>query len=286
MAWEEQYGPINDVQPLTPLQQGLVFHTELDAEHGVDAYLTQTVLRFTGAIDPERMRHAVQTTLEHYPNLKASIVTNTSGEYVSVIPATVEVPFTVVDVAGSDDFETTVTDHADSQRAMPFILTQPPLLRGVLIQNHDRDRNALILTAHHSLLDGWSATPLITYLLQSYRRPSQAPQANKAYTQFLEWHENRDRSESESAWSAVLSTLESPSIVAPGVRNIGTHPESFKFSIKKEVNEALTALAQTAGATLSTLVQAAWGVFLNTITGQETVVFGTTVSGRPAEIDG
>ena len=71
-----------------------------------------------------------------------------------------------------------------------------------------------------------------------------------------------------------------------GNRFVSEIPDTAHFALDAVTTTKLEDVARTAGATLSTLVQAAWGVFLNTITGQETVVFGTTVSGRPAEIDG
>ncbi|TGD36240.1 condensation domain-containing protein, partial [Brevibacterium aurantiacum] len=284
VAWEEQYGPINDVQPLTPLQQGLVFHTELDAEHGVDVYTTQTILHFTGGVDPSRMHDALASVVERFPNLACGIMTDTTGQHVSVIPATVTIPYTVVDVDGRSTIEDTAQNTADTDRAEPFDLARPPLLRANLVQS--TDESVLVLTIHHVLADGWSTPALVDTLLNAYKNPGTAVTADSAYSRFLEWLNDRDRKSSLQKWQSVLAQIEEPTLVSSETDSSARFPDTAHFALDAVTTTKLEDIARSAGATLSTLVQAAWGVFLNTITGQETVVFGTTVSGRPAEIDG
>ncbi|TGD36260.1 condensation domain-containing protein, partial [Brevibacterium aurantiacum] len=282
--WEDRYGPLDDVQPLTPLQQGLVFHTELDAD-GVDVYVTQTILRFAGGVDPDRMHDALTSVVERFPNLKAAIVTDNSAVHVSVIPTTVTVPFNVVDADGRGSIDVIVRDIADSDRAEPFDLARPPLLRGSLV--HDGNGKAmLVLTMHHVLADGWSTPALVGALLDAYRNPGAATTTDTAYPRFLEWLDDRDDEASLGRWRSVLAPVEEPTLIAPETGTLTGFPDETRFTLDAGVTTRLGETAQSTGATLSTLVQAAWGVFLNTLTGQETVVFGTTVSGRPAEIDG
>ena len=64
---------IADVLPLTPLQQGLLFHTTTTQTHGPsgDVYAVQLDVAITGALDQHRLREAVQTVVSRHPNLAA-----------------------------------------------------------------------------------------------------------------------------------------------------------------------------------------------------------------------
>lgn len=81
--------------------------------------------------------------------------------------------------------------------------------------------------------------------------------------------------------------MEEPTFLAPDApQDVSVFPEEVSFALDPATTAALSATAKDAGATVSSLVQAAWAVFLNAFTGQDTVVFGVTVSGRPADVPG
>ena len=61
---------IADVLPLTPLQQGLLFHAST-AQGSYDVYTVQMDITVTGPLDPDRLREAAQTVVNRHPNLAA-----------------------------------------------------------------------------------------------------------------------------------------------------------------------------------------------------------------------
>nr|WP_256979985.1 non-ribosomal peptide synthase/polyketide synthase [Rhodococcus sp. 15-1154-1] len=287
--WEKQYGDLTDVQPLTPLQQGMVFESLLGAESGVDMYVTQTVLRVTGALDANRFDAAVARLIDTYPNLAVAVTTRSDGEHVAVVPARVTVPTSYVDLSGS--FESEAADAlskiVERDRSVPFVLNRAPLVR-ICVVTTGRDRHEIVMAMHHALADGWS-TPLITStLLDAYREPATAHRSITAYTEFLKWLGARDRAASLKVWGEALSAVDAPTLVAGGHidRGADTFPRVVETTADARSTAQLTALARERGTTLNTVVQAAWAVVLNAVTAQRTVVFGSTVSGRPAEIDG
>lgn len=56
--------------------------------------------------------------------------------------------------------------------------------------------------------------------------------------------------------------------------------------LARETGEALRRLAREHRLTLGTVLQAAWGLLLSRYTDQQDVVFGMTMTHRPAELDG
>ncbi|WP_237559849.1 condensation domain-containing protein, partial [Corynebacterium neomassiliense] len=299
-TWQHIYGALADVQPLSPLQQGLVFHAALSADDAdsTDLYVVQNVLRLTGTVDPDRMDNALVSTLRRYPNLTAAITTGATGDYYAVLPVDVPPRFDHVDLAGTTDtaaagvtdrwqdlgFDEVVNSIADDQRSLPFDLTDPPLLRLVLVTDHDRA--AVVLTKHHTLTDGWSSPLLVRCLLDSYAHPDQTVQPDQTYTRFLEWLGDKNPQTSLDTWSGVLATVDDPTLVGIPDADTTGFPDEHHLSLDSDKTRSLSDLARVTGTTLATIVQTAWGVTLNSVTGQDTVIFGAAVSGRPADIDG
>ncbi|GAA1829193.1 hypothetical protein GCM10009836_03760 [Pseudonocardia ailaonensis] len=288
-GWEARHGALADVQPLTPLQQGIAFESLVGGSGGVDVYLTQTVLHLDGALDADRLRRAFAAVLARHPHLGAAIAVTEAGEHVAVVPAAVEVPLTVVDMSGDPDpVAARRAALADPAHAEPFDLATAPLLRATVVTSAPQE-HALLLTMHHVLADGWSMPLLVRALLEAYASAA-APQvggADPAYPAFLRWLDDRDPAATAAEWARVLAAVEEPTLLAPGAApRAEALPEEIAFTVGPDTTAALTAVARTAGSTLNSVVQAAWSVFLSSVTGQDTVVFGSTVSGRPAEVDG
>ncbi|WP_281688857.1 non-ribosomal peptide synthetase [Pseudonocardia thermophila] len=285
-AWEERYGALADVAPLTPLQEGLAFQAGLANEPaGVDVYVVQSAFRLAGPVDAARMKTAVHRVLERYPNLRAGIAARSDGAHVAVIPETVANPFRVVDVTAAAELAETARRIADEDRLRPFDLTDPPLVRAVLVRGPS-DESHLVLTLHHVLVDGWSTPILIKALFEAYAVPDRRPVPETVHRDFLAWLAGRDRAESEAAWARALEPVTGATLVAgpEGIGNTETDLAVVDGIVGAEEFEELADLGT--GVTIGTVVQAAWGVALRELLGDETVVFGTIVSGRPSDVDG
>ncbi|WP_222596181.1 non-ribosomal peptide synthetase [Pseudonocardia sulfidoxydans] len=288
-GWEARYGALADVQPLTPLQQGIAFESLVGGSGGVDVYLTQTVLHLDGALDVDRLRHAFGAVLARHPHLGAAITVTEAGEHVAVVPAVVEVPLTAVDVSGDPDpAAARQAVLEDPAHAAPFDLASAPLLRVTTVTSGPQE-HTLLLTMHHVLADGWSMPHVVRALLEAYgsTASAQVRGADPAYAAFLRRLGGRDRAATTAEWTRALAAVEEPTLLAPGAApRAEALPEEIAFTVDPATTAALTAVARDAGVTLNSVVQTAWSVFLGTVTGQETVVFGSTVSGRPADVDG
>src|SRR3954471_9093035 len=95
---------VEDIRPLSPLQEGLLFHALYD-EHGTDVYTAQLVFDLSGTVDVERLRWAAATVLRRHAALRASFRHRKTGEPVQVIHREVGLPWAEVDLAGVDPGE-------------------------------------------------------------------------------------------------------------------------------------------------------------------------------------
>ncbi|NLU68776.1 non-ribosomal peptide synthetase [Streptomyces sp. HNM0574] len=273
-----------DVLPLTPLQEGLLFHASYD-EQAPDVYLVQLALELEGSIDPARLRAAAEALLRRHPHLTAGFLHRPGGRPLQVIPARTRLRWEERDLTGEPERTEPVLAQLRGER---FDMADPPLLRFALLR-HAPDRHTLALTLHHILLDGWSLPVLLRELLTLYRHegPGDPLPPATPYRDYLSWLARQDDEAARTAWAAALSTLDQPCLLAPAPTTGPTAaPRHLTHHLTPETTERLHQYVRAHGLTLNTLVQGAWSLLLHSLTGREDVVFGATVSGRPAELPG
>jgi amino acid adenylation domain-containing protein/non-ribosomal peptide synthase protein (TIGR01720 family) len=289
---EAAHPGLTEVLPLSPLQEGLLFHASFSEAAG-DIYTVQTVVELAGTVDAGRLRAAGQALLERHPNLRAGFQHLRSGQPVAVIAGSVTLPWTEYDLSAlaAAARAAELGRRLDAEQAQPFDAGRPPLLRMALIRTGPQSHH-LVLTNHHLLLDGWSRSPLLADLSALYAGsadPAALPPV-VPYRNYLAWLAGQDLDRARAGWREALAGLEQPTLLARAGSTLSApeqlRPAGHDVELSEELTAALAALARGRGLTLNTLVQAAWGVLLGRLTGRSDVVFGATVAGRPAELDG
>ncbi|MFE2058431.1 amino acid adenylation domain-containing protein [Streptomyces sp. NPDC059446] len=270
-------GPeLRDILPLTPLQEGLYFHSVFDDDSS-GSYVEQQLLTLEGEVDAGRLAAAATRLLTLYPNLAARFTALVDGRVVSVLESGVVAPFTTLDRPGIGDAE--IRDHAERDRRAGFDLATGPLMRYTLIRG-GAGRNVLVQTVHHIIADGWSVPPMLRTLLTEYHAPGTL-YPRGGFPDYVHRLAGLDGGESDRVWREQLAGLSGPSLVADG------HTPSDRFddtAVDPETD--IEAAARSAGVPLSVAVHSAWAVTLGGILHSGDVVFGSTVSGRDADVPG
>ncbi|MFI1258751.1 amino acid adenylation domain-containing protein [Streptomyces netropsis] len=281
---------LEDVLPLSPMQQGLLFHSMYDEEGGSDVYTIQLNFAIEGELEIAALRDAAAGVLRRHANLRAGFRSRKTGEPVQVIPREVELPWTDVDLSGLPEAEREreLARLVAEDRARRFDLARPPLIRFTLV-TVGSDRYQFLVTHHHILLDGWSFSRVLGELFELYGSKgddSGLPRVTP-YREYLAWLGRQDRAAAEAAWRLSLGGLDEPSLIAASEQSASDNGRrKHTVSLSAQQTAALGQAARQAGVTVNTVVQAAWATVLGQLTGRDDVVFGATVSGRPADIPG
>ena len=286
---------IEDIYPLSSLQSGLLFHTLYAPESG--AYFEQVSCTVQGDLDVVAFRHAWQALVDRHAILRTGFVWEGLGEPVQIVHRQVSLPWEEQDWRGLPSIrqEDSFASFSREDRSRGFALDKAPLMRVALLRVTD-DAWRLLWSHHHLLLDGWSLPLLLKEVLASYeahRQGRSAPlERPRPYRDFIAWVQRQDRTAAEAYWRETLKgfTAPTPLVIERSSRRgpdepAATHAEQ-RQSISREASMALELLARRQQLTLSTIVHGAWALLLSRYSGEEDIVFGTTVSGRSAPLAG
>ncbi len=284
---------VQDIFPLSPMQQGMFFHTLYSKS---SAYHIQTWYTFQGDLDISALQRAWQRILDRHAILR-SIFTgkNKSGQPLQVVRQHATLPWEYQNWVGLSSIQQQERLEALllADRERGFELTHAPLMRLALIQTDEKEFE-LIWSYHHLLLDGWSTSLIFKEMFIFYEAFSLGQDVDlelpKPYRDYIAWLKKQDMAEAEAYWRQMLggftttTPLPNRSPMSIVDQKISYTQELMRLS--KETTNALQTLARQNNLTVSTLVQGAWALLLGRYSGEKDVVFGTVVSGRPAELPG
>jgi amino acid adenylation domain-containing protein/non-ribosomal peptide synthase protein (TIGR01720 family) len=286
---ESEYGEIEDILPLSPVQEGMLFHAFYDAG-GPDVYNVQIALRLEGPLDEESLQGAAKALLYRHKNLCVAFKHKDLDQPVQIVPRDVSVPWQALDFSMLEpvERERSWTELIQRDRLARFNPAVSPLFRFLLVRCAPEEFR-LLITTHHILVDGWSVPLMISELQHLYVHHGSAAALPRvtAFRDYLTWLSSRDRSAAEAGWREALTGLEEGTRISP-LASLGDPkiPERIIVDLDEELTRRLTEQARARNLTLNTIVQGAWAVLLSRQTGREDVVFGSTVSGRSPEIAG
>ena len=285
---ENEYGEIQDILPLSPVQEGILFHASYDAE-GLDVYNIQIALDLRGPLEERTLQEAVKGLLSRHANLRAAFRYQGLGQPVQIIPKDISLPWSTLDFSQLEapERQRKLAELVKRERLARFSLGVSPLFRFLLVRCAPEEFR-LLLTTHRVLLDGWSAPCMIRELLLLYadNGSSAALPRATAFRDYLAWLAGRDRKAAEDAWRKALAGLEGATRMSPASLGEPKIPERIIVDLDEELTRRLTEQAHACSLTINTVIQGAWAVLLSRYTGRQDVVFGSTVSGRYPEIAG
>ncbi|MFG2761656.1 amino acid adenylation domain-containing protein, partial [Streptomyces wuyuanensis] len=284
---------IEDLLPLSPLQEGIFFHSLYDEGQG-DVYTVQMVISLKGELDSAALKVAAEALLARHASLRVRFRHRKSGQPIQMVMSDVQLPWREVDLRdiSPSESDAELARIVAEDKAQRFDMAKAPLLRCTLVRVAG-DMHHLLWSNHHILLDGWSNAILFRELFTLYRSRKEADGGMASlpfaapYRDYLKWIAGQDTQSAESVWREALAGLDGPTRLADAEKGqAAAVPERYSVRLSRNFTEALNAFTRSCEVTLNTVIQGSWSLLLSKMTGRTDVVFGATVAGRPPEIPG
>ena len=282
---------VENVYPLSPSQEGILFHSIYAPESGV--YVIQMHCTFRG-LDVQATERAWQALLDRYPILRSAFVWDQVEKPLQVVVKNLRVPWQKLDWRGvaPDELAKRYGAYLEEDRNRGFELSIAPLMRFSLIRTGDEEYQ-FVWSHHHLLLDGWSIFIILKEFLFLYDADVKGKPVRLApaqpYSDYIAWLQSRSHAEAEPFWREMLKGFTGPTSLGGrsenGSRRSDGHGE-YRLSLSETTTSALHVFARQHQLTLNTVVQGAWALVLSHYGGVKDVVFGATASGRPPELPG
>jgi amino acid adenylation domain-containing protein len=282
---------IETIYPLSPVQKAILL-ASLSARRP-EMYVEQVSCKLHGDLRPIEFERAWQMIVDRHEPLRTAFVWQKLSEPLQAVGRQVRLPFKCYDwqTLPCAEQESSLAALLLEERRRGFSLSKAPLMRMILIKVAE-DTRWFIWTHHHLIVDGWSLSRIISELWviyealckgRDYLLPTVRP-----YRDYIGWLRQKSLGDAEGYWKQRLKGIGAPTRIG---RLVSPLPEEtaigdFEMTLTEGVLKSLDEMARERRLTLSAILQGAWALILHRYTGEEDVVFGATVSGRPGDLAG
>ncbi|MFH1488094.1 MAG: amino acid adenylation domain-containing protein [Pseudomonadota bacterium] len=289
-ALTRRYGRIRDISPLSPVQEGMLFHSL--EKKGSGTYFQHMRYRMEG-VDIDALKKAWEALVEAEPVLRTAIVWQGVPAPLQVVTEDARLPLYELDWRGKDrkDRVQALEELCEVDRLRGFDLAVAPMMRLYLIHLTDGSLQ-VVWNFHHIILDGWSTSIIMDKLLTAYEgyasnRPAVLPGPEIPFREVVAWIASRPREPAKKFWQEHLKGAAMPFRLGAGTAEQGrSRMEEIRAEVGEVVTRRIREQSGPARITLNAWIQAAWALLLSRLSGREKVVFGTTLSGRSGDLKG
>ncbi|MGB8509036.1 MAG: condensation domain-containing protein, partial [Pyrinomonadaceae bacterium] len=292
---ERMPADVVDAYPLTRLQAGMVFHSELNPGSAVYHDIFSLHLRMR--LDEELFRTALRDLVARHDVLRTSFDMVSFNEPLQLVHREPVMFWHVHDLTHLDGpgQERALASAFESEKQQPFDWRQAPLWR-VAVYRRDDETFQLMLSLHHAIIDGWSFATLLTewfrhyWYLRGTSAEDIAPPPLIAFHDFVRLEiEARGSEESTRYWREKLSgyrPFSLPRFDADELAVVAAATPEVVIPLPDELAAGAHRLAAQLGIPLKSVLLSVHVWMLGWLSGHDDVTTGLVTHGRPEEPDG
>ena len=283
---------VADIYPLSPIQQGMLFHTLSAPRSGV--YIEHYCCKIRGDLRISEFQAAWRQVIDRQPVLRTAFLWEGLDDPLQIVRQQVKAAWDIEDWRSHSPVqqEEKLVAILARSRAIGFDLRQAPIARFQLMRLQD-DAYQFVWSFHHLLADGWSIPIIWQEVLTCYAANCRQEQPIlpplRPYRDYIAWLQTEQIASSEPFWRSQLQGFTEPTPLPAARPGSPLSTQSYRQQIRllpPDLNTALKNLARQHRLTLNTLIQGAWALLLHHYSGQDEVTYGSVVSGRPTELKG
>lgn len=282
---------IEDIYALTPIQQGLLFHSIAEPDSGM--YLEQGICEIKGNLNLEKFRSAWEKVQERHSILRTAFAWKSLSQPQQIVFRQVELPLFITDwrEVSAENKEAIFEDFIRADRKQGVDFTKTPLMRLNLFKITD-DGYRFVWTIHHLINDSWSTASMLREVFDFYRNSDDESKTGRdaplPFVSYVDWLKNQDIASAENVWREQIKGFASPTPILKrwkGANLTGKGKyERDETAFSNEETRNINRFAASNHLTVNTVFQAAWGIYLLAISEKPDIVFGGVVSGRPTDL--
>lgn len=271
-------GNIQDIYPLAPLQEGILFH-HLLATQG-DAYLVRSLLSFSDRPRLDAFLKALQIVIDRHDILRTAVHWDGLAQPVQVVQRHALLPVIELALHG-DHIRAQLLEHSDPGQ-LRLDISRAPLFAAFIAFDPHGNEWLLALVNHHLIDDNYTLQLIlaeIQLILQG--RSDQLPPV-LPYRNFIAQMHHMTVAEHEAYFRGQLGDISEPTVPF-GITDIqgdGQQTSQAGLLLDAELSQRIYDNAQQYGVSPAVLFHLVWGQVLAQCCGQGEVVFGTVLSGR------
>ncbi|MGN4561912.1 amino acid adenylation domain-containing protein [Bacillus cereus group sp. MYBK5-2] len=285
-------GEIENVYPLTPMQKGMLFHSLLNSQS--EAYFEQVRFNVQGSLNIKGFLQSLEQLAQRHAIFRTNFVNAWNDEPLQIVYRDRKINLHYEDLQEMDELsrKERIEKYTTEDKEKGFNLAEDGLMRMAILRVEEQTYH-VIWSFHHILMDGW-CMPLVTreifeiyYAMQGRREPELT--VVTPYSEYIEWLEAQNQEEASKYWNDYLTGYEGQTELpktTSSVRDVKYILKHLTFDLDKELTERLKQVASENQVTINILMQTVWGMLLQKYNSSQDVVFGSVVSGRPADIPG
>ena len=278
---------IKDIYNLTSLQKGMLFHS-LEEESG-SPYFEQLMFDIYGRIDVVRFEKSLELLISRHDILRTYFIYSNRETVKQVVYKEPKVNFSYQNIQKEEDKRSLIESFEKKERDVYFELSKENPFKIKLFKTEEK-AYYIVISFHHILLDGWSMGLLFDELFSIYAQLKKDKEPNLlpsiAYGTYISWLSETDELKSKAFWNEYLLGYETESLLPQKVVTKEYRSDVFSLTIDSNKMQKLNRLTQKHTITLNTLIETLFGILLSKYNNTDDIVFGTTVSGRNAEVEG
>ncbi|MEX3625580.1 amino acid adenylation domain-containing protein, partial [Viridibacillus arvi] len=280
---------IEGIYPLTPMQEGMLFHSLFDENS--TAYHEVVEIELNGELNTTAFEESFNNLIKNHAILRTSFDHKNFNKSMQVTYKKKKAKVITVDVsAGSIDKREYIENLKNEDLERGYNLTDDTLIRMIMVKTSENSYS-LIISYHHIIIDGWSLSILIRELFNGYKAVEYGEKVRlineKPYSEYIDWLFAQDKRKAEKHWQEYLLDLTDVSEV-PYSQNYELKEyknKAINLTISENLTQKIEDVARRNKVTVNSIMQSIWGLLLQKYNNSSDIVFGYVVSGRSPEIN-
>lgn len=280
--------------PLSPMQQGMLFHNRIAPGSGVD--IEQIIITQNERLDIDAFKSAWQKVVDRNPVLRTNFINSDSSKPEQQVLSSAVIDFKYHDISSKTNNEqlTSINHFLKQDRLIGFSFSEAPLMRVTLFQLGE-EKFECVWTFHHIIIDGRSHPIILNEVFEFYDEllsgKSLDRQPPKPFEEFIKWLQSYDILEAESFWRSYLRGFKSSTPLNFYKVDNGHYQTDEKYNViarhlNRETTDSLIKFSKDYYVTPYTIILGAWSLLLHRYSGESDVLFGATRAGRKSTVDG